>query len=165
MKVQRTSKVLRLICKVLLVLFICVIPILTGTIVAGWGTLYLHHGSIKLASLALSSRLVFAVIVALEMAVKFKGIYHLYRLFGNYATGNIFTTESAGQIRQLGVTVLLLVGVNILFEVAAVAFALYPRNHMIGFSLNSLVTGFVIIVISWFMQMGAEMREESELTI
>jgi hypothetical protein len=99
------------------------------------------------------------------MAVKFKGIYHLYRLFGNYATGNIFTAGSTGQIRQLGITALLWFGVNILFAVATIAFVRPPPTHRIPFHFDSLATGVVIIVISWLMQMGAEMREENELTI
>ena len=164
-KIERISKVLRLICKVLLVLLICGFLFVTGTTLAGRGRLYFLDVSFELAPLAPSSRLVFAVIVALVMAVKLKGIYHLYRLFGNYATGNIFTTESAGQIRQLGITALLWFGVNILFAVATIAFVPPPSTHTIPFHSDSLVAGVVIIVISWLMQMGAEMREENELTI
>jgi hypothetical protein len=163
-KIQRISKVLRSICKVLLVLMICAFPFIIGEILAGSGPLLLHN-PVELATLAPSSRLVFAAIGALVIAVKLKGTYHLYRLFGNYATGNIFTTESAGQIRQLGITVLLWFGVNILLDVTAIAFVRPSPTHGIQFHFDSLITGFVIIVISWFMQMGAEMREENELTI
>ncbi len=165
-KIQRISKVLRTICKVLLALMMCGFLFVIVLILGGWGRLYfpLLDNPIKLAPLAPSSRLVFAVVCALVMAVKLKGVYHLYRLFGDYATGNIFTTESAGQIRQLGITALLWFGVNILF-VATMAFVRPSPTYNIGFHSDSLVTGFVIIVISWFMQMGAEMREENELTI
>ncbi len=30
---------------------------------------------------------------------------------------------------------------------------------------DALVVGLVVIVISWFMEMAAEMREENELTV
>ena len=99
----------------------------------------------------------------LVLAVGLKGFYHLYRLLGNYGRGDIFTTESAGQIRQLGITVLLWYGANILWAVTAAA--VEPSPFSIQFRSESLVTGPIIIVISWFMEMAAEMREENELTI
>ena len=97
------------------------------------------------------------------LAVGLKGFYHAYRLFGNYGRGEVFTAESARHIRQLGITVLLWFGTNILW--ASTATALEPAPMSIQFQSDALVTGPIIIVISWFMEMAAEMREENELTI
>ncbi len=163
-KIKRISKILRTICKVLLAIAVCVFLLAMVAILNGRATLNFFDVSILLATLPLSCRLGLAVITAFTMAITFKWLYHLYRLFGNYGTGNIFTTESAGQIRQLGITALLWFGVNILWAVAAFAFV-RPPPQTLQFHSDSLVIGAVIIVISWFMEMAAEMREENELTV
>ena len=119
--------------------------------------------SIPLGPLTFPARLALAVATALMLAVSIKGFYHLNRLLSNYGRGDIFTAESAGQIRQLGITVLLWFGVNLLFAVTAAA--IEPTPFSIQFHGDSLVIGPIIIVISWFMEMAAEMREENELTI
>ncbi|HTS18724.1 MAG TPA: DUF2975 domain-containing protein [Verrucomicrobiae bacterium] len=162
-KIKRVSNIFRSICKMGLVLAACVFVAATVAILTGHGTLSFSGFSVPLAPLTFPSRFVLAAITALTIAVGVKGIYHLYQLFGNYGRGDIFTTESAGQIRQLGITVLLWYGANLLWAFTAVA---VQRTPVVGqFHSDSLVTGPIIIVISWFMEMAAEMREENELTI
>ena len=164
-KIKRISNILRGICKVLLALLICGFFVVMGLTFDGRATLHFSDNSVPLAPLPLPSRLGLAVIVELAMAVKFKGLYHLYRLFGNYGRGDIFTTESAAQIRQLGITALLWAGVTFFWTCIAPVLTQSHLPTLFPFHADSLVTGLVIIVISWFMEMAAEMREENELTV
>jgi hypothetical protein len=161
-KIKRISNILRAICKVLFALAICVFLVAMFAILAGWGNLAFSGDSVPLAPLAPLSRLILGVIFALGMAINFKGLYHLHRLFGNYGRGDIFTTDSVAQIRHLGITALLWAGVTFLWTLAGALALAHPNVHFDG---NCLVIGPVIIVISWFMEMAAEIREENELTV
>jgi hypothetical protein len=40
-----------------------------------------------------------------------------------------------------------------------------PTYHVVSIWIDTVVTGLVIVAISWFMEMAAEMREENELTV
>ena len=97
----------------------------------------------------------------------FKCLYHLYRLLGNYSRGEIFTKGSAEQIRQWGLawTLLGVVKFAIRFLPRVVSI---PSNMPLSEGLDGLdevVSGLIIVAISWFMEMAAEMREENELTV
>jgi hypothetical protein len=163
-KIERMSTVLRVVCKVGIVVVTCVFLAGMAADLIGRGTFtYSDNVAIPLAPLSLPARLVLAVATGLMLVVSVKGFYHLNRLLANYGQGNIFTVDSAGQIRQLGITVLLWFGVNLLFAITAAA--VEPTPFSIQFHGDSLVLGPIIIVISWFMEMAAEMREENELTI
>jgi hypothetical protein len=176
-------------CKLLLALVTCGALVTVGVILAGRGSLSLFENTVhlQLSPLTFPVRLALAVLAALMMSVFLKGIYHLHRLFGNYGRGDIFTADSAAQIRQLGITNLLWFGVQLLWGVAVVAISrgsplmspAFTFNDGLGvfsisqgspatsfqFHSDALVVGVVIIAISWFMEMAAEMREENELTV
>lgn len=167
-KIKRISNILRAICKVLLALVICGFLVSMAAILVGQGgTLTSFDNSIplQLATLAVPARLLVVVMVALIMGVFFKSLYHLHRLFGNYGRGDIFTTDSAGQIRQLGITALLSAGVSFLWGFTAMALTQAHFPHEFQFHADGLFIGPAIIAISWFMEMAAEMREENELTV
>jgi hypothetical protein len=167
-KIKRISNVLRAICKVLLAIVICGFLVSMAAIIAGKGaTLSFFDNSIplQLAPLTVSARLLVVVMVALTMGVFFKGLYHLHRLFGNYGRGDVFTIDSAGQIRELGITALLGSGVNFLWCFTALALTQAHLPHEFQFHADGLFIGPVVIAISWFMEMAAEMREENELTV
>ena len=167
-KIKRISNISRAICKVLFALAICLSLLGLIAMIAGRGTLAFADARIPLEPLALPSRLMLAVTFALSMAIMVKGLYHLHRLFGNYGRGDIFTTECAAQIRQLGITAILWAGATFLWTSAAAAISLaqsHSSNINVHFDGNCLVIGPVIVVISWFMEMAAEMREENELTV
>jgi hypothetical protein len=162
-KIKRVSNVLRVICKVAWALVACIFLAAVIAILIGQGTISFYDNYVRLAPLSVSARLSLAVVTSLSMAVLINGFYHLNRLLGSYGRGDIFTTESAGHIKQLGVTTLLWYGANLLWAFTAVTTAQTPIS--LQFHSDCLVTGTIIIVISWFMEMAAEMREENELTI
>ena len=188
--IKQVSMVLRAICKVLLALVTCASLAYVGLTLAGLGTISLFENTVhlQLSPLTFPIRLVLAVIAALMMSVLLKGLYHMHRLFGNSGRGDIFTTDSATQIRQLGITNLLWFGVQVLWGVAIVTlsqgslpttspaftfsdglgvFAISggPLPTSFQFRVDPLIIGSLIIVISWFMEVAAEMREENELTV
>jgi hypothetical protein len=162
-KIKRMSNVLRVICKVGMVIATCVFIGAMAIILLGQGSINFYDNYVRLAPLSVSARLLLAIVTSLSMAVVVKGFYHLNRLLDNYGRGDIFTTESAGHIRQLGITTVLWYLSNLLWAFTAVATA--QTRISLQFHSDCLITGPIIIIISWFMEMAAEMREENELTI
>jgi hypothetical protein len=113
---------------------------------------------------------------ALLSTIKF--LRHLARLFGLYASGKIFTAEDVHEIRQIGISVFLFLGSG-LYSILAKLFLLAidhplgvstePVSPTVGLSFDSwmaqILAGTMIIVISWIMDVGREMREEQDLTV
>lgn len=165
-KIKRLSLRFQRVCQglfivLVLLLVICVVGILVG----GDSSVTVFELSIPLHSLLFCQRIILSLIGALGIAVPLKGLYHLDRLFGGFSRGAIFTTQSASQIRQLGVTALLWAAVNLIWIAVAFAFAGGHLPHAIYYRGDSIAMGVIVIVVSWFMEMAAELQEENELTI
>ncbi len=129
---------------------------------------------IPVSHLTTAARVLALVFFSLGTVVALKGVYHLYKLFGNYADGNVFTAESVAQIKQLGVTFLLVAGLQVLAVPVRFLLASSCGMKTIVFSLGggcssgplgSLITAGLLILISWVMETGRGLREENELTI
>lgn len=116
---------------------------------------------------------------ALTVLIALKLIGHLGALFKLYSKGQIFTSDNVKQIREIGVSVFLFMGVWIYGMVSRVLVG-FPGNgtgietpgmHVRGwgFGLPEPVTvtlaGIIIVVISWIMDVGRELREEQDLTV
>lgn len=116
-------------------------------------------------------------VIALLVVLKLLG--HLGKLFGHYARGEIFTADNVQQIRQIGVSAFLFVCVWI-YELIANALlgslvggtpleepGLAVRGWGLGvpWPLGVVFTGIMIIVVSWIMDVGRELREEQDLTV
>lgn len=90
----------------------------------------------------------------------------LFRLLGFYRRGEIFTTRSARQIRRWG---LACVGMGIVkFAYAFLPLVVHNsrlRATDISTLLSTALIGLMIVAISWFMEMAAQIREENELTV
>jgi hypothetical protein len=111
-----------------------------------------------------SNRVVFGFLFALNCGLLFNCGYQLHRLLSNYSRGDVFTKESAGQIRRCGLACVILGIFDLGVELA-------PRlignlhSKQPGGGLSQLCIGLVIVAISWIMEMAAEMREEQDLVI
>jgi hypothetical protein len=165
-KIKRISTLLRSVCTGLLTLTVLLFATAAICVLAGGNvTIAFIDARIPVAPLALRSRLVLVGILAISMGVMAKGLYHLYKLFGNYSRGDIFTTQAASQIRQLGITAILWSCVNIIRAFALSNITNTPLSMPYQLRLDSVVIGVVIILVSWFMDAAAELREENDLTI
>jgi hypothetical protein len=111
-----------------------------------------------------SDRVVFGFIFALGFGAMFNCGYQLHGLLGKYSRGDVFTTESAGQIRKWGIACVLL-GVFDLGLTLTPHLIANVHNGQSGGGLSLMGIGLVIMAISWIMEMAAEMREEQDLVI
>ncbi|MGB0065003.1 MAG: DUF2975 domain-containing protein [Terracidiphilus sp.] len=85
-------------------------------------------------------------------------------MLGNYSRGEIFTTKSSGHIRQFGITCILWGVMNFVWSLLPLL--LFPnRPKLFEGDLDFVFVGLIILVISWFMEMAAELQEENELTV
>ncbi|AOS43276.1 hypothetical protein Verru16b_00319 [Lacunisphaera limnophila] len=165
LKIERYSRLLRTVCTGLFIPVAIIGVAATTSILAGWTAHITFDGQTFVPSeLMLTSRLLLAAVVLAAAAVAAKGLGHLRHLLGNYARREIFTLDSARQIRQLGVTC-------VLWGLVKLAGAFLPlmlatqAQHTVRLDADILIIGAVIIGISWLAEMAAELREESELTI
>jgi hypothetical protein len=180
-KIERISKVLRWVCKGFLVL--CVIGFLmqmrslafsrcqtSGVVHCAYWTgvsgvefnISEVYGVTELVTD--SDRVVFGFIFALGAGVLFNCGYQLHRLLSNYSRGDIFTKESAEQIRKCGLACVLWGIFDLGLELAPRLSANFHSKQP-GGGLSQVGIGLVIVAISWFMEMAAEMREEQDLIV
>jgi len=164
-KIERASSVLRAVSTALYVPVIIVGVAATGSILAGWTAHISYQGQTFVPSeMVLSSRLLLAAVVVGTAIVLLKALRHLRHLAGNYMRREIFTIDSARQIRQFGITC-------VLWGVAKLAWAFLPllisatRPPVYNASTDSILIGAVIIGLSWFAEMAAALREENDLTV
>jgi hypothetical protein len=110
--------------------------------------------------------------------VTYKFLRHLARLFDLYAHGSIFTADNVCQIRQIGISVFLFLAGGVYAMLAKLL--LLALDHPLGVAATSesqpigpnfditatqILAGTIIIVVSWIMDVGREMREEQDLTV
>ena len=116
------------------------------------------------------SKILLGLVVLLYFAWLLKFTYHMFKLFGNYARGDIFAPDNIRQIRQIGVTTLL--GFAAQFLPALFAYLLVQAGPQPGFPPVDVDVGFfwsfwapywggVIIFVSWVMDVGREIRDEN----
>jgi hypothetical protein len=165
-KIQRISSVLRAFCMVFLALIAIGFVVVTVALVVGRGaSIGFYNVWFNLADLTARGRFIVGVLAALTFGVMFRCIYHLHRLMGNYSHGEIFTKDSAGQIRQFGIGCALWGGVELLWAFIPRAVLAHPPNPIQAHGGDLVVSGLIVVTISWFMEMAAEMQEENELTV
>jgi len=172
-KIKLISGILRGMCKVFLVL--CVLGFLLRTFglvtsrgpIPGGGHGIIWEGyngvAFNVYDLTGRDRVVAGILFALTWGVVFLCGFHLHRLLGYYSRGEVFSKESAGQIRQWGIACVLWGVVK--FGWMLVPLLIVNAYRKPGEGLSLVVNGLIIVAISWFMEMAAEMREENELTV
>lgn len=110
----------------------------------------------------------------LSLAIGLTLTFHLIKLFALYADGKIFSVENVRRIRYIGYTVLLMpaVWVLTLFVPLIVSGEGMTTTTSPGAGLmgggqvgNQLISGMIIIVVSWIMDVGRELREEQDLVV
>lgn len=131
----------------------------------GIGTAWYTYSGVefKVYSLVTRDRLVAAVFFTLYWGIAILCGLQLFRLLGFYSRGEIFTRKSASQIRQWGCACVALGIVQLSYALLPLLVTNSRRTQ--GMDLSMIVNGLVIVAISWFMEMAAEIQEESELTV
>jgi hypothetical protein len=164
-RIQRTSVLLRAICTALLVpVGIAAIGAIV-VVAAGRAThVTFFSTSLELADLGIPQRLLLIVGLLATFAVALKGLQHLRHLLGNYGRREIFTVDSAQQIRQFGITCILWGLIKAVWVVLPFFVAKHPPG-LTTLSLDTVFIGAVIVGMSWFAEMAAALREENDLTI
>lgn len=97
----------------------------------------------------------------------------LARLFALYEQGQVFGRENVACFRRLGVLLFWWVGVGLVYDplISLVITAMNPPGqHLIalgfsGLDLTALVTGGVLSVLAWVMDLGRAIQEDQELTV
>jgi hypothetical protein len=169
-KVQAISGLLRAVCTAFLVL-----TAINGLVIVAY--IFFVHGA------PMRSRTLGAAHFAVPWAGMFFSLYYLLRLLGNYSRGEIFTRDSAMQICRWGLVCVLWGALQ--FAEIYVPWAVWAHPAAIAASDRQnygaevkdrlmdwqehgggrMVNGLIIVAISWFMEIAAEMREENELTV
>lgn len=170
-RIKRISGVLRALCT--LFILMCVLAlwrIVRGPIFLhgpywGIGTAWYTYSDVqfKVYSLTVRERVVAATFLALYWGIAILCGLQLFRLLGFYSRGEIFTKQSADQIRRWGIAC-------VAWGIVKLGYGFLPllvansRGRQ-GADLSLIVTGLSIVAISWFMEMAAEMQEENDLTV
>ena len=170
-KIKKISWVLRAICALFMLgCLIAFIRSMTGPIFRhgpywGLGTLWQGYNGVefKVYSLTARDRGIAAISLVLEYGIAFFCGLQLFRLLGFYSRGEVFTGESARQLRLWGFAC-------VAWGIEKCGWFLLPlaiansRRYQ-GVQLSTIFIGLVIVAISWIMEMAAEIREENELTV
>jgi len=192
-KIERISRVLRWICKGFLVLAVWIELLTLSAVVLGRGGLILglDNYTFFAQEMPIGSRIIVGAYLTLRWAAFFLCVYCLHQLLGNYSRGEIFSGDSAMQIRRCGLACVLWGAVQFLwvFVPGAVLPHVAPVSHYGHISVygpevkalpgdwiingrfvqphggGMMVIGLAIVAISWFMAMAAEMREEQDLIV
>lgn len=106
-------------------------------------------------------------------AVLMAAARNLARLFGYYEQGRVFGRENVACFRRLAVLLFWWVGAGLVHEplMSLVVTAMNPPGqHTItlglsGLDLTALVTGGILSVLAWVMDLGRAMQEDQELTV
>jgi hypothetical protein len=126
-----------------------------------------YHGDAVSVGIRTLGILYFTLNVALVLALTL----HLVQLFDLYAAGKIFSAENVQQIRRIGITLMLfpaLSALGLLVPLVApgegTSDGARTVVEFVG-SLQSFVIGFIVLVVSWVMDFGRELREEQDLVV
>ena len=169
-KIQGISRILRAVCTAFLVL-----TAINGLVMLTYIS-FVHGATMR-------SRILGAAHFTVPWAGMFLCLYYLLRLLGNYSRGEIFTRNSAMQIRRWGLVCVLwgalqFVQIYVPWAVWAhpapipasdrQSYGVEVKDHLVEWQRyggGRMVNGLIIVAISWFMAMAAEMKEENELTV
>jgi hypothetical protein len=164
-RIERISSISRTICSALTVAVGIFALVATGAAFVSHDSKIDYLGqTIALGDLTTGGRVILATVILVTGAVAIKALFHLRNLLGNYSRREIFTADSARQLRNFGVSCMLWGIVKFAWAFLPLM-ALVQRQQPIRVSGDTFMIGFVIVLLSWFAEMAATLREENDLTI
>jgi hypothetical protein len=171
-KVKRMSRSVRRTCFLLMVFVPLMTAVMALTTVGLPESMTCDFNGMRRPCSDLSPQVVAFAYVALVgvVALVLAALYRFTRLFGNYARGEIFTRASVRELRWVGyLAVAYAVFQGVLFVAALVLAAdgavESPASLRADFPFGPVIVASFILLLSWIMDVGAEMREENELTV
>ena len=110
------------------------------------------------------------VTIVIGVALILTALHRLARLFQHYARGEIFTRSSVREIRVLGYVAVAYAIFQLVMFVATLALVagsdvVWPAELRVDPPIGTVVLAFFVLLFSWVMDVGAELREENELTV
>lgn len=113
---------------------------------------------------------VFLIALLGGVALMLTALYRLARLFGNYSRGEIFTRGSVGEIRWIGYLLAAGAVFQLLLFVAVLTLRAdgggeWPIELRFDLPIVPVLVASLVMLLSWVMDVGAEMREEHEFTV
>lgn len=111
-------------------------------------------------------------LTAAVMSAWLAAVYQLYRLFGNLATGAIYTAENVGRVRRVGFLWLLAAILGLLIPVIWTGLAALglvepgepPKQGWFSWSdsLASFISAGLVLLISWVMDVGLYEKDHAD---
>jgi hypothetical protein len=170
-KVKRTSRGARRACLWLMGLVGLIAAVtLAGMLTLPGMTCEVAGGRAPCSELAPAAMTFAFVELIASVAIALAGVYRLAQLFGNYSRGEIFTRGSVRELRMLGYVVVAYVIFRVVLFVALLSLVAggadgWPQDLHVDLPIGHAVAAALIMLLSWIMDVGAELREESELTV
>jgi hypothetical protein len=164
-RIEQTSILLRAACTGLAALVVIIALVAIVVALAGRMT-SVNDGSqtFVIAQLGRPARFILGLVAVVTAGVILNALYHLRRLLDNYSRREIFTAGSARQIHRFGLSCILWGMLKVVWAFLPLLLLKNPPRSFAG-SADALVIGAIIVGISWFAEMAASLREESDLTI
>jgi hypothetical protein len=169
-KVKRTSRSARRLCFLLMVFVGLVMAIVVAAILAGSPSMVCGVYGMQTPCSELPPQLLMFTLALLGgLGLVLLALHRLARLFEHYARGEIFTRGSVRELRLLGYVAVAYAVLQVVLFVGALALAargaIDPAELRIDFPIVPAVIASLVMLLSWIMDVGAEMREENELTV
>lgn len=123
--------------------------------------------------LSAQTRVLGFLVMMIPTGIHMLAFFLLFRLFGLYARGEIFTEHAVGYIRKAGYTLLAVQAINPLHG-ALISLVLTMQNpagmRAVSVGINStdisgMIIAFLVVLVSWIMDEGRKLKEEESLVI
>jgi hypothetical protein len=121
------------------------------------------------AAITAKIQLLWLLQIVLRAAIYLKLFYHLIRLLSLYSEGKLFTAQNVAQIRQLGLTFMFAPAVWLIVLIGAAPEIMAAQDQwlkiMSSFPGGALMNGGILLLVSWIMNEGRELRDEQDLVV
>jgi hypothetical protein len=171
-KVKRTSRGARRVCLLLMWLVSLTTAVMAVSTLTLPQAMTCDFGGLRQPCSELPPQVVALTFVSLVggLALVLLALYRLARLFQNYAHGEIFTRGSVRELRLVGYVAVAYALLQFVLFIAALALAAggtieSPANLRVDFPIGPAIVAGLVLLLSWIMDVGAEIHEENELTV
>jgi len=128
---------------------------------------------IILSPLTMNIKIAACLLDVVPLFIELFVLYSLIKLFKLYERNEIFSLAHVQYIRRIGYALLIGQMINLFYQALMGIILTWhnpPHHHVMQISLDQtnisiLLTSFLVILISWVMAEGYQLREEQQLTI